>query len=62
MFELRDKIAKALNEHSAENGSDTPDHLLANFLLDCLAAYDRSVLARETWYGRREEQSSAESR
>ncbi len=50
--ELRDEIARALNRHSAENRSDTPDHLLADYLLDALAAFDRIVTMRENWYGR----------
>lgn len=52
LFPLRDKIATALNQHSAENGSDTPDHLLADYLLDCLGVWDTHVSAREVWYGR----------
>lgn len=41
-----------LNAHSAENASNTPDHILAQFLLGCLAAWDVGVQQRETWYGR----------
>lgn len=49
---LREDLERVLNTHSAENGSDTPDFMLAEFLLDCLAAYDKTVTARERWYGR----------
>lgn len=49
---LREDIEHAINCNSAENGSDTPDFLLAEFLTDCLAAYDKAVTAREKWYGR----------
>jgi hypothetical protein len=49
---LRKDIENAINRHSAENGSDTPDFILAEYLTDCLAAYDRAVCAREKWHGR----------
>ena len=49
---LRTEIEHAINCNSAENGSDTPDFILAEYLTDCLAAYDRAVTAREKWYGR----------
>lgn len=51
---LKDELQQALNKCSAENESDTPDFLLASYLLDCLAAYDKVTQAREKWYdGRR---------
>lgn len=53
--ELRSEIKAALNRHSAENGSNTPDHILADYLLACLAAYDAAVLARARWFGRIDE-------
>ncbi|CAB4219408.1 hypothetical protein UFOVP1619_9 [uncultured Caudovirales phage] len=37
---LREDIEHAINCNSAENGSNTPDYILAQFLTDCLAAYD----------------------
>jgi hypothetical protein len=49
---LRNDIQVALDAHSAENGCDTPDFILAEFLTDCLAAFDRAVQAREMWYDR----------
>lgn len=48
---LRVKITNAINSCSAENGSDTPDFILANYLADCLAAFDKTVRARDRWYG-----------
>ncbi len=50
--EFRRSIETAINYHSMENGSDTPDWVLAEYLTDCLAAYDKTVAAREKWYGR----------
>lgn len=47
---LRDAIRDALNRHSAENGSHTPDFILAGYLTDCLAAFDRATALRTSWY------------
>lgn len=46
-------LTAIINQHSIENGSDTPDFLLAEFLTECLQAWDRSVQAREEWFGRK---------
>jgi hypothetical protein len=35
-----------------ENGSNTPDFLLAGFLMGCLENWNEYVKAREIWYGR----------
>ena len=48
---LREEIGEALNRASAENGSNTPDHVLAAYLVDCLAAFDRATTQRDNWYG-----------
>lgn len=47
---LRDRIARELNCCSAENESNTPDFILAQFLLGCLAAFDKAVNERTAWY------------
>ena len=52
MTKLQTAIEHAINCASAENGSDTPDFILAEYLIGCLAAYDRALVAREKWYGR----------
>ena len=49
---LREDIQAAINQHSAENTSNTPDFILAQYLEQCLAAFDTAVQQRETWYGR----------
>lgn len=41
-----------LNAHSQENTSNTPDFILAQYLLGCLAAWNTATQQRETWYGR----------
>ena len=49
---FRDELINLINSHSKENGSDTPDHILGTYLVQCLAAFDTCVNAREIWYGR----------
>lgn len=44
-----------INRYSKENESNTPDYILAEYLMGCLAAWNISVSARERWYGRDEE-------
>ena len=34
-----------------ENGSNTPDFLLADFLIECFYAFEKTSRAREDWYG-----------
>lgn len=45
------EITTLINRHSVENGSDTPDWMLAEYLTDCLAAYEKAVRARDRWHG-----------
>lgn len=46
--ELRDLI----NKRCMENASNTPDFILAQYLTNCLLAWNRATQQRETWYGR----------
>src|SRR4249920_1833933 len=48
-----------LNKHSMENDSNTPDFILARYLVECLHAWNEGILARETWYGRKIESISS---
>lgn len=50
--DLRRDLAQVLNRHSRENGSNTPDWILAQYLTNCLDAYDLAIGARAQWYGR----------
>ena len=43
---LRQDIEHAINRHSAENVSNTPDYVLADYLMACLDAFDKGVNAR----------------
>lgn len=51
---LRREIEVALNRASAENQSDTPDFILAEFLIGCLRSFDAAVNRRREWWGERE--------
>lgn len=46
---VRDEIAQVLNRYSQESGSNTPDFILAQYLVDALAAFDRATNARTEW-------------
>ena len=48
--QLRIDIEHAINKNSAENGSDTPDFILAEYLISCLENFDRTIHARSQWY------------
>lgn len=50
--EFRKELERLINKYSMENGSDTPDFILADYLVACLDAFDATVKAREKWYGR----------
>jgi hypothetical protein len=49
---FRDELSTLINKHSKENGSNTPDFILAEYLTKTLAVFDETVATRERWYGR----------
>jgi hypothetical protein len=46
-----DELKDLLNRCSMENESNTPDFILAEYLLDCLRAFEKASKDREQWYG-----------
>lgn len=56
---FRHELQRLINSVSMENGSNTPDWVLADYLKSCLDNFDRAVNARETWYGRQTESVKA---
>ena len=50
--EFRKGLEHAINCHSMENGSNTPDFVLAQYLVDCLASFDKAAQHRDAYYGR----------
>lgn len=49
--ELEKQLTATLNRHCAENDSNTPDWILAQYLIGCLSAFNQAVQQREDWYG-----------
>ncbi len=49
---LLEDIKHAINCRSAENGSNTPDFILGEYLQGCLELLDTTINEREKWYGR----------
>ena len=49
--QLEIKLAEIINQESRENDSNTPDFLLAEFLMNCLDAFELTNNKREVWYG-----------
>jgi hypothetical protein len=52
--EFEKELRQLLNRHCRENGSNTPDLILADYLKACLDNLDIAIIGREGWYGRRE--------
>lgn len=46
---FRKDLEHLINCNSLEEGSNTPDFILADYLADCLEAFDRAVQRREEW-------------
>lgn len=49
---FRKELQHIINCYSKENGSDTPDFILAEYLCACLHAFDNAVTARSAWYSK----------
>lgn len=45
------ELKSLLNRYSKENGSNTPDFILAEYLNGCLGNFNRAVTARNKFYG-----------
>ena len=50
MSAFRTKLAELINYESMENESNTPDFILAEYMADCLEAFDKAVNRRTDWY------------
>ena len=48
--EFRQQLEDLINRYNKEIGSDTPDLILAEYLCDCLAAFDKALTSRTKWY------------
>lgn len=48
---FQQELAALLNRYSTENASNTPDFILAKFLLNCLTSLNVATRQRDKWYG-----------
>lgn len=52
---FRSELTGIINFYSLDSESDSPDFILAEFLEDCLDAFDKAVNQRERFFGRKDE-------
>lgn len=50
MTDFANELLSLLNKHSKENESNTPDFILAEYLIGCLKVFNESVNNRQIWY------------
>ena len=55
MTDFKKELCELLNKYSKENESDTPDFILAEYLIGSLKVFCESVNNRNTFYVRMEE-------
>jgi hypothetical protein len=55
---FKKELEELINKYSKENGSDTPDFILAEYLYNCLLVFDVATIKRENWYGHESKFSS----
>ena len=56
------ELEQLLNRHSMEQRSNTPDFILAEYLIACLRAYEGAVERRAQWYGHMDTPTGEEPR
>lgn len=49
---LIEELRALLNKYNRESYSNTPDFILAQYVMKCTSAFDEAVVARADWYGR----------
>lgn len=49
--ELEKKLSDLINYESRELDSNTPDSILAEYMMNCLDAFELASNKREVWYG-----------
>lgn len=50
MSDFEQELTDLINKYSKENGSDTPDFILARHLLNCLNNFNDATNKRTGWY------------
>jgi len=52
MEEFRKELEILINKYSIENESNTPDFILAEYLITCLSAFNKATEQKSEWYYR----------
>jgi len=50
-MDFQKELEELLNKHSKENGSDTPDYILAEYMTASLNCFNEAVVNRAKWHG-----------
>lgn len=48
---FKEELTELINKHSLENKSNTPDYILAEYLINCLDTFNKATNARSKFYG-----------
>jgi len=48
---FKHELRGLINKYSLENGSDTPDYILADHLIDCLKNFNETIRMRSSFNG-----------
>lgn len=47
---FRQELQHIINKYSQETESGTPDFILAEYMFNCLKAYEKATVNRDKWY------------
>lgn len=56
--EFQEQLRALLNRHSKESESNTPDWVLAEYLIKCLDGFNEAIKDRELYFERAEEKAT----
>lgn len=48
--EFKKELETLINKYSMENDSNTPDYILASYLVGCLKSYNHAIYLRDRWF------------
>lgn len=51
LTEFLHDLTNIINRYNQESHSNTPDHLLADYLIECLLNFEKIVNKRDIWWG-----------
>ena len=57
MEEFAKELEELINKHSIENFSNTPDFILADYLMNCLEAYHSIKIKNDNWHTKPKDKS-----